>query len=84
MTAGSTNPGKGALAPIAAGFLRWKGTAHTMRSDKGAVAERRGIGLRSARRTLPDKTARRAAAGRGADSWATSPETSCDHFSAVF
>jgi hypothetical protein len=28
--------GKGALVPIAPGFLRWKGTAHTMRSGKGS------------------------------------------------
>jgi hypothetical protein len=35
-SAGSMKPGKGALVPIAPGFSRWKGTAHTMRSGKGS------------------------------------------------
>ena len=35
-SAGSMKPGSGALTPIAAGFLRWKATAHTRRIGSGS------------------------------------------------
>jgi hypothetical protein len=33
-SAGSTKPGKGALVPIAAGFLRWNATVHTRHGQR--------------------------------------------------
>jgi hypothetical protein len=35
-SAGAIKPGKGALAPIAAGFLRWKAMAQNMRIGSGS------------------------------------------------